>query len=125
MMVCAFMGLITMINQEQYTYIIFPISMLIWGWFSFFDPEDREYLRRNGIDPDSFSALFPDDDPYNSKHHIRTNDSYCNGYGSRYNYKQYTPQNPPYNESNKKLNRLEYKAVSKKCKRSFKITVND
>ena len=142
MMFCGSMGIIYMIDQNDYTFIIFPIASLIWGWFSFFDPEDREYLRRNGINPDEFSAFFPDygyyaDGSYNpSSHHISVgsnhhknswginnntqyNHSSNNGYN--YDYERYAPHQTTYCSE---YNDRQYKGMSKKCKRSFKITVN-
>ena len=33
----------------SYTYIIFPISTLIWGIYKFFKDDDDDYCRINGI----------------------------------------------------------------------------
>lgn len=138
MMFCGFMGIIYMIDQEDFKFIIFPIALLIWGWFSFFDPEDREYLRRNGIDPDDFSVFFPDygyyaDGTYKpSNHHINVgtnrdktswstshNRQYNNDTNNNYdyNYERYAPHQTTYYSGQ------QYKGLSKKCKRNFKITV--
>lgn len=60
MMACAFFALINMCIDEQWTYIILPIGILLWGFFKFFDDNDRQFLQRRGIDPDEFDAWNPD-----------------------------------------------------------------
>ena len=60
MMVCAVFALIDMIFEGQWSYIILPIGILVWGCFKFFDANDREFLQRHGINPDEFDAWNPD-----------------------------------------------------------------
>jgi hypothetical protein len=60
MMACAFFALISMCIDGQWTYIILPIGILLWGFFKFFDDNDRQFLQRHGINPDEFDAWNPD-----------------------------------------------------------------
>ena len=134
MMVCSFMGLLCMIDNGDYGYIIIPIGVLIWGFYKFFDDDDRKYLESQGIDPDEFNAFFPDyyDTNYHNRnsHHHRTYTPNDNGYTRNNNtitwdspsdvrreqsggfYKPRHYQNPM------------YKSIVGKCKRNFKITVD-
>lgn len=137
MMTCAFFAMLNMIVKEEWQYIILPIGIIIWGIFKFFDADDREYLRRNGIDPDEFNSFFPDD--YDGKYPIKRTRNTSSHYKregntifwdenlsdeelsntSTTNYSRYQPttykgwQNPA------------YKGMVKKCKRNFKITIDE
>jgi len=131
----SFLAILNMIATDKYEYIFFPIVILIWAIYSFFDENDREYLRRNGIDADEISWFFPDYNNYgavrdkhkplnqNSSSHTRTyparkttdNSRYApttaySGYD--YGYYGYTSgySNP-------------YEKLKDKCKRNFKITI--
>lgn len=59
-MTCAVFALLHMMVNYNYTYIILPIGILIWGVFKFFDADDRKYLESMGINPDEFNAFFPE-----------------------------------------------------------------
>ena len=114
-MITSIMGLFHMLANFQFEYIFFPISILIWGIFSFFDEEDKEYLRRNGINPDEVSWFFPEYTEY--------------GYDHQRSYqpnKAYTDTPVTYTTYAKKgrYNNQEYKNIIKKCKRSVKVTIN-
>lgn len=41
MIITSVMGILNMIVQSSYEYIFFPITIIIWGIFSFFDENDR------------------------------------------------------------------------------------
>jgi hypothetical protein len=115
-----------MIATDKYEYIFFPIVILIWAIYSFFDENDREYLRRNGIDADELSWFFPDYNDYgavrdkhkplnqNSSSHTRTYQARKTTDNSRYAPKT---ANYYYGYSNP------YKKLKDKCKRNFKITI--
>jgi len=135
-MVAAILGLLHMIAEGSFIYIFFPIAIIIWAIYTFFDDNDREYLRRNGIDPDEISWFFPEYSDYgavrdNHSTMNRTRGDYRRSYPARtssYNsnrsvnaatqYARYTPQNTYYGYSNPV-----YKALKDKCKRNFKITI--
>ena len=136
-MVSAILGLLHMIEVGSYIYIFFPIAIIIWAVYTFFDDNDREYLRRNGIDSDEISWFFPDYSDYGAVRDARpsSNNAYSNnvrsypsrtssyGYngGVNYNnqYSRYAPQSG-YVYSNPV-----YKGLKDKCKRNFKITVSN
>lgn len=136
-MVAAILGLLHMITEGSFVYMFFPIAIIIWAVYTFFDENDREYLRRNGIDPDEISWFFPDYSDYgavrdNHSTMNRTSGNYRKSYPARTNsssynrsmgtdtqYTRYTPQNTHYGYSNPV-----YKALKDKCKRNFKITVS-
>ena len=90
----------------------FPIAIIVWVLYSIFDEEDREYLRRNGIDPDSISWLYTEYDDYRTP-------SYANRNVNTYNYQAtqtwQTQQRNQYSE--------QYKKISKKCQRNFKVNL--
>lgn len=131
MMTCAFFALLNMIDNQEWQYIILPIGILIWGIFKFFDADDREYLRRLGIDPDEFNAFFPDD--YDGKYRItnhttqaynkREDDFNTNLYNQQENHTRYQPTVQTFNRST--WQNPAYKGIVKKCKRNFKITLNE
>ena len=132
----SFLAILNMIATEKYEYIFFPIVILIWAIYSFFDENDREYLRRNGIDADEISWFFPDYNDYgavrdnhkplnqNSSSHTRTyparkttdNSRYAptTAYSDYYDYDYYGYTSGYSNP---------YKKLKDKCKRNFKITI--
>ena len=134
-MTCAFFALINMIDNQEWHYIILPIGIFIWGIFKFFDENDREYLRRRGIDPDDYDMFFSDfydDDTYGLNNHHNHN-----------NHVRYQPSSYPRREGNTiswdgtrdystyqtqsiggRWQNPAYNGMVKKCKRNFKITVN-
>ena len=125
--ICAILGLLHMIAEGSFIYILFPIAIVVWGLYSFFDENDKEYLRRNGIDPDEISWFFPDYNDYGAvrdsysspnrrSYPARTN----NSYNTNAQYSRYAPQGQyPY----KTYYNQDYKGFVSKCKRNFKITV--
>ena len=136
MMITSIMGILNMIVHSSYEYIFFPLTIIIWGIFSFFDENDREYLRRNGIDPDEVSWFFFFYSSYG--YESRSNKEIKNGH-YRYaaparresDHSAYQPQwgtYTPYAQSNVpsgyKYNDPTYKRLLPKVKRSFKITLD-
>lgn len=132
----SFLAILNMIATEKYEYIFFPIVILIWAIYSFFDENDREYLRRNGIDADEISWFFPDYNDYgavrdnhkplnqNSSSHTRTYPARKTTDNSRYapttvysDYYDYDYYGYTSGYSNP------YKKLKDKCKRNFKITI--
>jgi len=133
----AILGLLHMIAEGSFIYIFFPIAIIIWAFYSFFDENDREYLRRNGIDPDEISWFFPEYSDYGAvrdKHSTmnRTSGDYRRSYPARTNSSsyngsisadvQYAPQGSYYGY--REYSNPVYKALKDKCKRNFKITVS-
>ena len=105
---CGVMGLIIMISQGTFTFVILPIIIIIWGLFSFFEPNDREYLRRNGIIEDEYLSFFSDDGYYNNTQ-----------------YGTYNPRSTQCTTSYIGGKYSQYNEISKKCKRNFKISVGE
>ena len=141
MMTCAFFALISMIDNQEWHYIILPIGILIWGVFKFFDADDREYLRRLGIDPDEFNAFFPDE--YDGKYNINAklnkpyhkqgtntvtwgnveDDFDSDLFKQQSDHTRYQPTVQTYNRST--WQNPIYKGMVKKCKRNFKIELGE
>lgn len=127
----SFLAILNMIATDKYEYIFFPTVILIWAIYSFFDEDDREYLRRNGIDADEISWFFPDYNDYgavrdnhkplnqNSSNHTKTYLAKKTIDNSRYapttTYSDYYGYTSGYNNP--------YKKLKDKCKRNFKITI--
>lgn len=111
MMICASVGIIHMIGTDSYIYIFFPIIILIWGIYSLFDENDKEYLRRNGFfyEDDYFSTT------NGNNHHHRTT-TYQGYTGRGYS------QSPTYHYSAYESKKYEH--IAKKCNRNFKITID-
>ena len=143
MMSLAFFAMIDMIVNEHWAYIILPIGILIWGIFKFFDDNDREYLTKMGIDPDEFNAFFPDyygNYGYNRHRETykgNTNNGTVNGnvvtWGSPTKPNEINVTNDIYGGYNRggffpqvyPRKNPAYKGMVKKCKRNFKITVEE
>ena len=131
-MVAAILGLLHMIAEGSFIYIFFPIAIIIWAIYTFFDENDREYLRRNGIDPDEISWFFPDYEDYgavrdNHSPMNRTNgdnrrSTYNGGMSANAQYSRYAPQYPF--GGYKGYSDPVYKVLKDKCKRNFKITIS-
>lgn len=98
-MAAAILGLLHMITEGSFIYMFFPIAIIIWAVYTFFDENDREYLRRNGINPEAISWSFND---YSDYGYVPQN--------TYYGYREYS--NPV------------YKVLKDKCKRNFKITIS-
>jgi hypothetical protein len=134
--IAAILGLLHMIAECSFIYIFFPIAIVIWAVYSFFDENDREYLRRNGIDPDEISWFFPEYSDYGAvrdSHSTmnKTSGDYRRGYNNpSYHgsmsadeqYANYWPKNPYYTSYGTYSNPI-YKKLKDKCKRNFKITI--
>ena len=105
-------GLLHMFIVGSFIYMYFPIAIIVWVLYSIFDEEDREYLRRNGIDPDSISWLYTEYDDYYTP-------SYSNKHANTYNYQP--TQNWRVQQGNQYSE--QYKKISKKCQRNFKINL--
>lgn len=127
-MTTAFLGLLHMLAEGSFIYIFFPIAIIIWAIYSFFDENDREYLRRNGVDPDEVSWFFPEycdygthrttyqtSGNYRKSYPARNNYSHNNNVGINEDYNRYAPQYPYSNPI--------YRKLKDKCKRNFKITI--
>ena len=124
-MFTAAIGVLHMIAMGSYVYILFPIAIIIWGIYSFFDENDKEYLRRNGIDADEVPWFFPDYTDYGAVRSKSPSRSYSHKSHNRYSYNgsvnvdeqysRYMPKKDVYN--------TEYEALKNKCKRNFKITI--
>lgn len=139
-MIAAILGLLHMITEGSFVYIFFPIAIIIWTVYTFFDENDREYLRRNGINLDEISWFFSDYSDYgavrdNHSTMNRTSSDYRKSYPARTNspsyngnmgadtqYTRYTPQNTCY--KHRGYSNPVYKVLKDKCKRNFKITVS-
>ena len=121
-------------------YIFFPVAIIIWAVYTLFDENDREYLIRNGIDPDEISWFFPDyadygavrdshnsmnrtSSDYRRSYQYRTNSStYNGGMSADAQYSRYAPQYPF--GGYKGYSDPVYKVLKDKCKRNFKITIS-
>lgn len=123
----SFFAILNMIATDKYEYIFFPIVILIWAIYSFFDEDDREYLRRNGIDADEISWFFPN---YNDYGAVRDNHKPLNQNSSSYN-RTYPPRKTTDNSRYDDYSYYgytsgysnPYKKLKDKCKRNFKITI--
>ena len=112
MIFMSIMGFITMITLDDYKYVLFPIAMFVWAIFSFFDEDDKEYMRRNNINPNSHSWFFPEDEGY-------------------YNYEYYDSGQRQYhsNTHTTHVTKIttsdpEYKKIVKRCRKNFKVTID-
>ena len=137
MMTCALFALINMIDNQDWQYIILPIGIIVWGIFKFFDENDREFLRRLGIDPDEFDIFSQD---YGGKYPIsrnsspkrngntitwgdtREDDFDSNLFGGHTS--DHTRYQPTYGSGSTYQN-PQYKGMVKKCKRNFKIKLSE
>jgi hypothetical protein len=106
------MGIIKMIEQHQYTFIIFPIAILVGCIFKYFDDSDRNYLMAKGIDPDEYSILGTE------LSYGLNNSTSPNRYNTNNRY-------TPYNGGSSYTPKPNYKEAVKKCKRSVIIKVEN
>lgn len=123
LMLAAILGVFHMIDEKQYTYLFFLLAIILWAVYSFFDANDREYLKRNGIDPDYFDWITPNCNRYsgvydntytrNSTTYNRRTEADYSRYASKTQYGEYN-----YYAQNA------YKGLKDKCKRNFKITIS-
>ena len=127
-MIAATLGLLHMIAEGSFIYMFFPIAIIIWAIYTFFDENDREYLRRNGIDPDEISWFFPDYEDYGvvrDKHSTmnrKSSSAYNGSMSANAQYSRYAPQYPF--GGYKGYSDPVYKVLKDKCKRNFKITIS-
>ena len=107
------MGLVSMMVTEDYKYVIFPISALIWSLYTFFREEDEEYRRRHGIKSTSWFSY--DDYDYYGYDQSYGRDNYSSHNRSS-SYSSYTPSRTYSNPA--------YKKIVKRCKKSVNITID-
>ena len=117
LVIAAIMGIIDMLVYENYKYIFFPLAIIIWAIYVAFDKNDREYLRRNGYDPDEVSWFFPEYSYYDDL--CNNNSSHQRTYPARKDNSIYAPKTTYYNN----YISSQYNGMKNKCKRNFKITV--
>ena len=117
MIVLSIMGIIHMVVFEAYTYIIFPISTLVWGLYKFFKENDDEYCRRNKINPnmDMGWLIGLGDDEYYNEYNGEGYYNYYGGNRTRVNRNSHTTSR--YN-----CNNPEYKKILPRCRRNSIVT---
>ena len=117
MILLSIMGIVHMIVFESYTYIIFPISTLVWGFYKFFKENDEEFCRRNNIEPDidiGWLFGFGGDDAYYTQY-----GSYNNvGYNRSTDYTRYQPTTYT---SRYQYSDPEYKKILPRCRRNSMV----
>jgi hypothetical protein len=99
------MGIISMVVEDNCTYIFFPVVCLLWVLYTFFREDDEEYKRRNGY---YFNTTVPNKRDYWPLDDIP--DEHYTYYNSNINKKKAEEE-------------LIYKNIAKRCKRTFKITI--
>lgn len=119
MITCAIFSMYHMVINDNMEYIILPIGIVIWGGYKFFRENDRDFLIGHGINPDDINAFFPDYDVDYKRHNIHTNAN-NNTWKNEYNSSRKQSSASWWN-----INNSEYKTIIKKCKRNFKITVEN
>lgn len=128
MVICSFMGIFYMIDKEDFTYIIFPISIIIGNIYYLFELEDKEYMRRHGIEYDDWS-LFYTDDYYPNEHHRSHTTTHHSSTTKQttYNNNRFGGNNNngyPYTRTTSIYTDPSYKVLSTRCKRNFTISVD-
>ena len=123
MIVLSGFGIIHMCVMGSYTYIIFPISTLVWGLYKYFRDNDDEYCRRNNIEPgmDIGWLIGMGDD--NGTYGQYGDNSYYNGSGYTANSRHHI------NTGNTQHNRYqysdpEYKKILPRCRRNSMVTTD-
>lgn len=117
MILLSMMGIVHMIVFESYTYIIFPISTLVWGFYKFFKEDDEEFCRRNNIEPGidiGWLLGFGGDDAYYTQY-----GSYNNGDYNRST--DYTRYQPTTYTSRYQYSDPEYKKILPRCRRNSMV----
>ena len=120
MIILSIMGIVHMVAFETYTYLIFPISTFIWGFYKFFKENDDEYCRRNNIDNSGLDVGWllglGDDSGYYGQY---GSNSYYDGRGyNTYNHNahhQVTSTKYQYHDP-------EYKKILSRCRRNSMVT---
>ena len=116
MILLSVMGIIHMIVFDSITYIIFPISTLVWGLYKFFKDNDDVFCRRNGVKQgwDLGWLLGLDDD----------NDGYYSQYDNHYYNRGGSGQNTEYTrypQSTYRYSNPEYKKILPRCRRNSMV----
>ena len=119
MIILSIMGIIHMCVFDSYTYLIFPLSTLVWGLYKFFRENDEEYCRRNGIKPGTGMdwLLGFDDEPYYGEYNRYG--QYGNNYYPNENY-----IHPRHNTSTRFYSDPEYKKILPRCRRNSMVTTD-
>lgn len=138
-MTCALLAMINMIYDHLWEYLILPIGILIWGSYFFFNENDRNFLKSKGINPDDYNSSFFDfldgDYGYNYNNHpIRSGNTitWNEGNISRVEdtfdsdlFRGGATDHTRYQPTARGWEDPRYKGMVKKCKRNFKITVEN
>ena len=115
MILLSVMGIIHMLAFETYTYLIFPISTLVWGFYKFFKENDDEYCRRNNVDQStSIGWLLGFEDDYGYTQY--GNNTYYNGGGNTTHYRSVGGQTTRYRYSDP-----EYKKIVPRCRKNSMV----
>lgn len=125
MMLCALVGGCVMLYNSEYTFLIFPIAILIGGIYYFFEEDDKEYLKANGIDVGEFYWLDPNsyssDDPFQYDTFGTSNRKSVGGYPSYHQVA--TTDHTSYMPPTQRKNDAVYKVISAKCKTNVNVSV--
>lgn len=116
------MGILHMVVFEAYTYLIFPISTLVWGFYKFFKENDDEYCRRNNVDQStSVGWLLGLEDDYGYGYGQYGQNTYYTGYGNKTTHYRNANSRPPattkycYQDP-------EYKKIVPRCRKNSMVT---
>ena len=118
MILLSIMGIVHMVVFESYTYLLFPISTLVWGFYKFFKENDEEFCRRNNIDPDidiGWLLGFNDDYGYYG------NNNYNNGYYNQSANSNHTRYKPTVYNSQYHYADPEYRKILPRCRRNSMV----
>lgn len=119
MILLSIMGIVHMIVFESYTYIIFPISTLVWGFYKFFKENDEEFCRRNNIDPGidiGWLLGFGDENEYTHYGQYNQYGGYNNTVNSDHTRYQPTTYTSKYQYSDP-----EYRKILPRCRRNSMV----
>ncbi len=108
----AIMGVMHMIYENSYDYLFFPIVVIFWVIYTFFDEDDQEYLKRNPISNEDMAWLNND-----YSHYPQTPKKTRQVTQYSYNPTRHEAYIPHKQEVFKE------KYLFTKCKRSVKITI--
>ena len=130
-MTCGGISLISMIINHDWQYILLPIGILIWGFYKLFNDNDEEYRRRHPYD---YS-------PYNNEMNGKTYSQRTKTNGNTITWGGNTPRVEDEFDFNllsfggqkssdhtryqpNIVKDVEYKGMTEKCKRNFKIEIS-
>lgn len=110
MLFTSVMGIFNMVNSSSYEYVFFPITIIVWAIFSFFDEDDKEFLRRR------------ENYPYWTFQEHKEN-----GYKATYQPITQGTVYTPYAQNNAiyRYNDPLYKKILPKCKQNVKISLDN